>query len=540
MISSHKTGHGENNVSLAVSALVKRWAATIAAGALIAAGGLVAASSAAADSVQTAPSVSGGQSTRVVGMLPMAAPVAKRSATLTSSIGQAPTGAPKLSSVSVVQDVKGQKVSVTAEYSGTPKSSTPDWLFVYLGTWKGSTCDVTAGLGLATNATKDAGAMLLPSTNVTAAVKVNGKTLTLTASGNSRLGSTKWQCATAMTADPFPNPAVTYQNFAAKSLKTTYVKKAKLRTSVTSTVAVRSGKTAKVRIAVKNTGTATASKVRVRLTGSKLTYSKKSIYLGSIKPGQTKKVSVRVKLTGNTARTGKATATASGNLRSAKNFKVLRYKKTTTPKSLSGKYYWGWRTSYSKGWDNTAIMFVDRKWAYMGVPSKGKPKCSKSVKKCAKYSYNSRTGTLKIGKKTGKVTSKSLRLGKQKYAPLSIPKKGTKLNVALVHKDFNGCFGGPVCTTWTESLLLSKNGRFVRTKDTISGFSVPGVSQTWYNGAGPKERGKYKVLSQGRILFTYASGKKVIRAIGIEQDVSERAAPQSEGLLLGSVNFYPR
>lgn len=464
--------------------------------------------------------------------------IATRSVTLSEPSGMPRAGSPAVQSVRIVQDVAKSTVTVAATFAAPPVAEDASALIVYLGSWSGRTCTATAGLGVAVLGHQAQAEWIESGSAAAVSLGRSGATSTATLTGDGRLGSTAWSCAYALTTEA--DGSQTYQSFGARDLEEAVVTRAKLVTSFgAADVATTAGKYTKVRVTVKNSGNGAATNVKVTLTGKGLRFAKRTVALGAIPAGREKTKIVKVRLIGSKARTLKAAATATGKLRATASATVLRTKKTTRPKSLTGRYYWGFDTSYTTGWDNRGIKFVSNRWAYVGFPKKGTVACSAKVKGCQRYTYNARTGVVKVGKTKGKVSSKQLTLGKKKYSPLLTPKKGTRLKVALVHKNFHGCMTNLYCTTWTDRLFLDTDGRFVRTQSSISSSGVPGVSQVWGAGVKPDERGRYRILSNGRIQFTYASGRKVTRTIGIDQDVREKPAPQRRGLLIGDVNFYP-
>ncbi|MFI5426022.1 hypothetical protein [Aeromicrobium sp. UC242_57] len=143
--------------------------------------------------------------------------------------------------------------------------------------------------------------------------------------------------------------------------------------------------------------------------------------------------------------------------------------------SLSGRYFWGNDArDRAKGWNPRAVLFVNKKWAYVGIPPRGVPSCRKTTKQCKRYTY--RGGRLKIaGSARVKVTSEGFTRGRIRYAPLSLPGKNTTMSLTLHHQDFRGCGVYPYCTTWTETLSMSKNRRFVLTRTSISSIGYPGT-----------------------------------------------------------------
>src|SRR5690606_18292073 len=130
--------------------------------------------------------------------LAVAAPVVKRTVTLRGYDGAPPAGMPALRSVSITQDVKARTVVVAASYSDPPLANDPSAAYVYLGAIDGGTCVASFAVAFHPGTAAHNG-VFLPSTKVTTAMARSGVTATVTASGNTALGSSNFACAYAQT-----------------------------------------------------------------------------------------------------------------------------------------------------------------------------------------------------------------------------------------------------------------------------------------------------------------------------------------------------
>src|SRR5690606_38607390 len=119
--------------------------------------------------------------------------------------------------------------------------------------------------------------------------------------------------------------STTYQSFSPEELDVTVVRTAKLSATIsTQDIATRAGKYTKFKVTVKNSGNGTARNAKVTMTGKGLKFAKKTVSYGSIKAGDSKTKTFKVRMSGSKTRTAKATAMASGARRAAVKAKVLR------------------------------------------------------------------------------------------------------------------------------------------------------------------------------------------------------------------------
>ena len=466
-------------------------------------------------------------------------PVVRRSATLTSFDGDAPEGMPRVTRAAVAQDVAARTVTATVTWAAAPRSDDPSAAYVYLGTLANGTCNARLGLAVHGGLAKGAARLLPADTPVTSRTSASGTSATVTASGSSALGTTAYTCAYAVTA----TATSTFQTTGWTSLAVERRKAPRLDAVVREP---RIGATTKgwtsVKVRLDNDGDATASGVVVRVRGTGIKASRATTKVKAIAPGKSRTVTLKLRLTTARTRTATVTVTTTGGHKDTARITVLPRRSTTTPKSVSGKLFYGWDSSLDDAWQPRVVWFVSSSWAYVGVPTKGRPTCRSGVKGCVKYSYDRRTGKVKVGRSSGKVTSKSLYLvpkgtkSRTWYStPVSIPKAGSRYDVRLVHEDASGCgYGyGKTCYTSTTRLRLSKDGRFSQARSSLTSGGG------WYIGGGADEKGRYTVLSKGRIRLAYANGKVAVKTFGIMQDVREVPDAKHEGVLLGAAHYYP-
>ena len=466
--------------------------------------------------------------------------VRARSVSLTDRDGAPPAGGASLTRVDVTQDVVAKKIVVRLAYATAPTSADPSAVLVVAGTWTDDdTCTASgngAVLAVQPQSHQSAG-QIGSGTTLATSLTGSGTVWTVTTAANAAVGAAAWECAFARTVN-LSDTSTVYQTFWAQSLTTTYVPVLTLRADADPTVGARTTRSTQYKVTVHSTGDTAVKEVTVSFKGKGVKLSKKTVSLGTIAADHDRTATVRLRLT--TKKTRKVTVTVKGQgaAASKRTVRVLPIAKTTKPRSLAHRYYWGWRTSYYTGWDNQGLYFVDSRWVHVGFPGAGLPtRCSAKKKGCKRYTYSPRTGRLKIGKKKGTASSVAVRYDGVSYYPLAVPKKGTKLAVNLVHRDYSGCNGSVYCSTWTDWLVLDKKGRFTLSSSSISSFGIPG-SQTWATSVPADQRGRYRILSHGRIELRYASGKKVVDPIGIQLDVRGKSSPRYEGVVIGTTNYY--
>jgi len=474
--------------------------------------------------------------------------VIRRTARLTDvQHATAATPSQRLSAVDVVVDVRAQIMTATVTLDGAVDPAAP--VVVVLGTWDGRSCvplfGAEAGPGGARTQCVD-------ESEIAATQSVQGNQVSISSAAHPRLGSSLFECAYAHVVDP-ANPANALSIARAVDLEDVYQPVLEVEAD-DKVVGARKGKWAKVRLEVRNTSRGAASAVRIAATGKGIEIKTPRIDVGPIDARSTEYLDLRVRLEQPKAKKGKkakapkprtltltvtdpAAAPATGTL------SVVLTPKPTIPKKLTGTYWWGWEDtnlSSSAGWINHSVWFVDRKWAYTGWAEGKKPRCSAKVKECRRYSYDARTGRLKIGKEKVKVTSEGFAFTHPGYGeklsvePLALPKKGTKLGLDLYHQNWSG-FCTITCTAYTDYLTMDRGGRFVEGGYSVGSWTALGSS---WASAPADQRGTYKIVRTGIIEMTYADGTRRREVIGIQHDPSGKPNPAAEGVLLGDTNFY--
>ena len=483
--------------------------------------------------------------------------VVKRSARLwlNSSVDFYPPDQQDVSRVSVDQDLTKNRIVVEADYYARPTAALNSAVLVYLGSWdkNQSRCTGKAVVGGSGHGSA-ADAIIVDTQGKslgTATRSMSGTTLRVTATGAGAKNA-KYDCVYAFldTVDD-SGQQIQLKSSGAEHFTAEIEKHPKFTFYSGDLHAAYPGKWNKVRISIRNDGNLTAKNVKLRLSGSKLKFKKKTIKVGTIKAGKSKAVTVQVKLSGKKTRTLKAKATASGKWTATAKTKVGYRPKPKKVKSLKGRSYWASTTGSGSDaiWQVHGLTFVNNKWVYVGVPKSGTPKCSKKVKECKRYSYSAKKGTLKIGKLRAKVNSEGVKVTKPAkksdpkvmYTPLKGLKKGSKISAKLEYIDGSGpC--PPSCRSWWDNLTLKKNGTFTRNPGSISTFGfIP--YQTFVSTSGPVKKGTYKILSKNRIRFTWkdpetGKTKKETRTIGIDQNELGKHNPKY-GLLIGDDPYLP-
>lgn len=462
----------------------------------------------------------------------------------------APSSGQRMTKVQISRNLTSKRVSARVTFAATPSASTGSVVLAFVGVWSGNTCTPRLAL-LADAVGGSAQAGFLNSngevTSMFAASRSrSGKVLSMKTAARSTIRSASWTCGYAVNEAASGTPIYTASY--GENLKNTMNAKFKMKIAGKKQVAAK-GKRTRLGIVVRNTGgmKATHAKLVIK-TGKGLKVSKKVAKIGTVKAGKkTKKVLVTVKnLNGKTGKL-RATVVAKGVKKVSKVVKITvkpKPKHHKPPKSLKGKYYWGFKPSmlsdYS-GWVTTGMYFANSKYVFVGEPKKGKfPKCAKSGKGCKRYHYNKRTGRVKIGKQKMNVKSGSFRYAissggaKYYFEIVTLPRKGTKLSADLLRKDWWGnCM--ITCTTSTNYLRLWKNGRFLRGGSYVG--SWPGLGSNWA-GTHADQIGNYRIVKKGVILLHYKSGKKEYHVIGINHTKSGHASASKAGVVLDTTNYY--
>lgn len=316
----------------------------------------------------------------------------------------------------------------------------------------------------------------------------------------------------------------------------------------------------RVTVRVRNVGTATAKRLvlrvgkapGVRVTPARATWKRlaagKSVTRRITVRATTKRTrTVRLRVTGRVKLSATATlrvAPKAAKRRPSKP-KPKPSKPTPVEAPLAGRYFWGFRSAIDRGWDNYAVLFVDDRWAYVGFPKEGVPTCTTAVTEgdgCRRYTLDPKSGALKVGELEGTWkdgASGGLNFDGLHMSELAFAKPGARYTLSLQHKDFSGQCGFITgCTTWSNHLALNAEGNFVSSGSTIGSMGGSGSPYVWSGAFPPDETGNYEILSLGRIRLTYLSGKVEVFTLGLELDKSGKPAPETEGLLLGSTNYY--
>lgn len=454
----------------------------------------------------------------------------------------------QLAVVEVVVDVVAQTFGTTVTFNGAPDAGPS--ATVVLGTWEGRSCKPQVALGLSSSGVK--GQFVDGEALGATPAAAQPNQLAAGSAAHPRLGSTAFDCAYANVATGTPATALSLAY--ADDLDETYRPVLEVEAD-DKVVGARKGRWAELSLELRNTSQGPATGVRLTAAGKGIEVKQGTLDVGAVDARSTEYLDLLVRLEQPKGKKGKKnrtpaprtltlTVTDPGAATATAQAQIVVTPRPTTPKKLTGTYWWGWESTNlqsSAGWINHAIWFVDRKWAYTGWAEGKKPRCSAKVKECQRYSYNVRTGKVRIGRQKAKVTSEGFSFKHPDYAdeklrvePLTLPKKGTKLGVDLYHQNWSG-FCAITCTSYTDYLTMDTGGRFVE-----GGFSVgswPGLGQSW-SSAPADQRGTYRVVSTGIVELAYADGTTRREVIGIQHDPSGRPNPAFEGVLIGDTNFY--
>ncbi|WP_193610253.1 hypothetical protein [Nocardioides lijunqiniae] len=431
----------------------------------------------------------------------------------------------------VTQDLRASRITATVTLGAAPGANSV--VYVHLGTWSGDTCQSGAALGAATTSNDSAGRV--GTTDVTVSRSRAGAVLTMTSSSLPAIRGAEWECAFAFSTDLDGNEL---SGLYADDLVTVWTPRLGIVRGAPVQGSYR-GRWTTIEVDLVNEGLADARGTTVRLSGKGLALKPARRGYGTLEDRSSEYFEkFRVRLKGSRPRVLTMTMTAQGGYRTTSRIRIVQKPRPSKPRSLVGRYYWGHKpVRADRGWDNVAVRFVNARFAHVGFGRTGAPRCARASRTCRPYRYQRGTGVVRVqGLGRGRATSEGIKLGKQAYSPLSTPRPGAKLPAKLVHRNFEGLCGS-YCTTWTEWLTMDARGRFVRSRQTIGSLGPPGVGTVW-SVVPADERGTYRVLSGGRVRFSYANGTTRTHTIGISQDVLGKPSPGGVGLLLDDVNFY--
>jgi len=487
-----------------------------------------------------------------------------------------------ITSVSVSYDDVAGTLTGVVTLAGPPDAGDAALLSVHHCTPSGSACGapqalIQTALG---SATADAGESATGA-QFAATRSTDGNRITLTATAPQLVGlpyrsvgalvrvdgtpvsqTDGWGPLSAVAAPPPPPPAPVPPTPApAPAPAPPVVKAPKLAVSVTGVPrTVKRGRWYTAKVRVRNVGTKQAPKVRLsaaKLSG--VTLRSRTASWKTIKTGKSVTARVRVRLTGSrTKRTVKVAVTGAAKLRATGTIVLQRKvaaRKPSKPAAggpLAGRYFWGFVSHVDRAWDTRGVWFTDDRWAYVGLPEGGLPRCTGPKPKrnakgeptgegCVAYAVNAKTGVVTVGALKGTLKGGTLVLDDVRMTELQIPKAGARYGVNLIHRGFNGfCGYATGCTTFSENLALNQDGTFARSSSAISssGGSGTGVPYVNVSRFPPDQHGRYAVLSGGRVRFSYANGKVVVQTIGIDRK-DGRPDPQKGGIVLNGTNFYP-
>ena len=320
----------------------------------------------------------------------------------------------------------------------------------------------------------------------------------------------------------------------------------------------------KVKEKVTNAGTASAAKVSLKLGKAKgvaVLPRTGKVKLKSIAAGKSKTASFKVLLTAKAKPTSTLTLSVAGakGVKTSGALTINAWKKPSHKKGkgkeepappanppLAEKIFYSYKTQVSESATLIGYAFIDGTWAYHGIPAGGLPHCTEvtgSAEKegCLEYSFDPKTGAIRIGSLTGVINSAGeLELDEEKYSPTVIPAAGTRLQVEQEYVGYRGLCGTFAgCTTWHEHLLLTSTGEFVLTRESLSTAGGTGPGETFVAaGSYPADQhGTYAIESGGRITLAFADGTSQTKTIAILLNKAGQPDPVYQGLLLDSTYF---
>lgn len=323
-------------------------------------------------------------------------------------------------------------------------------------------------------------------------------------------------------------------------------------------------KARRFKLRITNSGTRPVRAIRLSLSGTRglaVNPSKRSIK--ELKAGRTLSVNVSVRANRRAPAHGRVLVTANargaGTARLARQLRVVRggagQKAGASVNSPAGHYFWAFEDiRVDRSSDPIGFYFANDRFVHVGLPKGGLPNCSRANAKrdsdgniesgCVRYTFNPRSGALRIDKLRGKFTAKkgksSVEFDDKTYYLATIPKAGSRIQTTLINRGFRGMCGLILgCTTWKENLGLDNRGRFVRSRSSITSMGGAGAPFVWGASFPPDEYGTYRILGKGRIQLRFQDGSVSTETIAVQHDSKGRPDPVKEGLILDDTWFYP-
>jgi hypothetical protein len=210
------------------------------------------------------------------------------------------------------------------------------------------------------------------------------------------------------------------------------------------------------------------------------------------------------------------------------------------PQGLAGRLFAHVTPSAMTASEWSGYAFIDDKWAYKGLPEGGFPDCSQPASKCIPYTYDEKTGALKVGDETGSVGADkgTITLGDTSYLLYPLPAPGARWNLSLKGVSIFGFWPNQVITEYW--LTMTADGQFSTSASTMGHFGNLGSPvQTDFSSVAPDSHGTYEVQPGGRLHLVYADGHTVDYTIALDWDGKKAAPdPASDGMLLDDLLYY--
>jgi hypothetical protein len=323
----------------------------------------------------------------------------------------------------------------------------------------------------------------------------------------------------------------------------------------------------KVTVKITNTGNAAAAKVSLKIGKAKgVAIKPKSgkLKLKSIAAGKSKVASFKARLTPKAKASSKLALTISGakGVKATGTVTLEAWKKPAPKKKgkkgkepvpatppLAEKIFYSYKTEPSSSATLIGYAFIDGEWAYHGIPAEGLPSCTSATtdgtkegaEGCVKYSYDPASGTVKIGSVSGKLSpGGELEVDGETYSATAVPPAGTKLQLEQEYIGYSGLCGLiSGCTTWHEHLILSSNGEFVLSRESLTTLGGNGPGETFVAaGSYPADQhGTYAVEKGARIKLSFADGSTKTKTFAYFLNKEGKPDPTYAGVLLGTEYF---